>query len=668
MAFPTYINKGTFQSTTLAAGTTPALPASIQNGDLLIAVVSTPNDTTLVSTDGDWTLLATTGTGTVATAGAVDVWVFYAIYNGVALGNFSTTNARLKCQQVYAFRNAAVPTVSATGLQTTAATAWTLPSITTAYADSYVFFAIGNDRDTDSTTNVSSYTNSNLANITEIHDQVVSTGVGGGIATIYAEKATAGSTGTTSATSAASNTAAFVTFAIATPLSITADGGTYTYSGGAANLYYNKKVTADASTFSYSGGAAGLLYNRKITADSGTFSYSGTAANTLLNRKITADGGTFSFSGTAVDILAALKLIADSGSFSYNGGDASFLYSRVFSADSATYSYTGGDATLTYGTITSYTLTADSVTFAYSGNDAGLLVGRTISADSGTFSYSGTAANLLVNLKLTADTSSYSYSGTDASLLYNRKLALDSGSFSYSGGDATLTFATGIVKIRFGANLISNLKYGSFQVYEAYLGSTQVWGTARPANTIIAETTAFTYTGGAATLFRGRKMTANGNSYTLTGTAATLKFGHRLIADSGTYTITGGAATLSGLIPNGFTYTDDVIGTGTVQASLQLASNGTASYSTGAAQSWYAPATTNIGASYWAELVAVSGTGTMSGSALSTRIQISGEPQWILTRSTLGVSSRTFTLNIYNASTGGSLLSSGTVTLTAESS
>jgi hypothetical protein len=668
MAYPTYIGKGTFQSTTVAGGTTPSLPASIQNGDLLIAVVSTPNDTTLVSTDGDWTLLATTGTGTVATAGAVDVWVFYAIYNGVALGTFSTSVARLKCQQVYAFRNAAVPTVSATGLQTTAATAWTLPSITTTRADSFVFFAIGNDRDTDSTTNVSGYTNSNLANITELHDQVVSTGVGGGIATIYAEEATPSSIGTTSATSAASNTAAFVTFAIATPVTITADGGTYTYSGGAANLYYNKKVTADTGTFSYTGGAAGLLYNRKIVADSVTYSYSGTAANTLYNRKLVADGGTFSYSGTAVDILAALKLIADSGSFGYNGTDASLLYSRVFSADSATYSYVGGDATLTYGTVTSYTLTADAGSFSYSGNDANITVTRTLTADSGTFSYSGGAANLLANLKLTADSSSYSYNGIDVSLLYSRKISADAGSFSYSGGDATLTFSSGIVKIRFGANLISNLKYGSFQVYEAYLGSTQVWGTARPANTIIAETTVFSYTGGAATLFRGRKMTANGTSYTLTGTAATLKMGRKLTADSGVYTITGGAATLSGLIPNGFTYTDDVVGTGTVQASLQLASNGTAAYSTGAAQSWYAPATTNIGASYWAELVAVSGTGTMSGSALSTRIQISGEPQWILTRSTLGVSSRTFTLNIYNASTGGSLLSSGTVTLTAESS
>jgi hypothetical protein len=67
MAFPTYINKGTFQSVTIVGGAAPNLPASIENGDLLIAVVSTPNDNTLASADGDWTLLTNIGTGTTAT-------------------------------------------------------------------------------------------------------------------------------------------------------------------------------------------------------------------------------------------------------------------------------------------------------------------------------------------------------------------------------------------------------------------------------------------------------------------------------------------------------------------------------------------------------------------------------------------------------------------------
>lgn len=314
MAFPTYINKGTFQSVTIVGGAAPNLPASIENGDLLIAVVSTPNDNTLASADGDWTLLTNIGTGTTATQGAIDVWVWYAIYNGESLGGFSTASARLKCQQVYAFRNAAVPTVSATGVQATNATAWTLPSITTTSADSFVFFAIGNDRDATSTANVNGYTNANLANITELHDQVVNTGVGGGLATVYAEKATIGSTGTTSATSAASETAAFATFAISAPLSfsITADGGTFTYAGNNATLTYTP-----------------ALNNYSITADTGSFTYSGNNANTRFNRKVVAEAGAYSYSGNNANVLFNRDVIAETGSFTYSGNNATLTYVSV---------------------------------------------------------------------------------------------------------------------------------------------------------------------------------------------------------------------------------------------------------------------------------------------------------------------------------------------------
>lgn len=549
------------------------------------------------------------------------------------------------------------------------------------------------------------------------------------------------------------NTISFsATATISVPKSIIADGGTYSYTGGAANLLDNKKVIADPVSFSYTGGAANLLDNKKITADSGSYTYTGTAANTNFNRKVIADSGSYSYTGTAAGLVAVRKVIADpvtfsytggaanlydnklitadsgsfaytgeaanlvtarkvtadTGNFNYSGTDANLTSTRSILADGATYSYSGNAANLAFGKVivadsSIYTITgqdatlrltailqanggtysysgtdaqlkaekilvADGISYSYTGQDAFLNTARSIIADSVSYSLTGQAATFIATRKLEADSAAFAYNGSTAGLLYNRSIVGGSGSFSFSLADADLVYELGITKIRIGNTKLTNVKLGNFTIYEVYHGATQVWGRARPANIINAEKATFTYSSTDATIFRGRKMTANGASYALTGTAATLKFGHRLIADSGTYTITGGSATLSGLIPNGFTYTDDVVGTGTVQASLQLASNGTASYSTGAAQSWYAPATTNIGASYWAELVAVSGTGTMSGSALSTRIQISSEPQWILTRSTLGVSSRTFTLNIYNASTGGSLLSSGTVTLTAESS
>lgn len=397
MAFPTYIGKGTFQSTTLALGTTPSLPASLSNGDLLIAVVSTPNDDTLYSVDGDWTLLGTTGTGTVATAGAVDVWVWFATYNGSALGAFGTTNARLKCQQVYAFRNATDPTNYSTGLQTTAGTAWTLPTLTTTVADSYIFFAIGNDRDADSTANISGYTNSNLTNITEIHDQTVSTGVGGGIATVYAEEATPSTIGTTSCTSASSNTGAFITFSINRPqaLTLTLNSGSYTYTGTSTGLLYKRNITANSGSYSYTGTSTGLLYKRVINANSGSYAYTGTNTGLLFGRDIIPDSGSYTYTGTSADLLLNRSLSLSAGSYAYTGTDAVILYARILNADAGSYTYTGTDVTLTVGTQTAYTLTLDSGSYTYTGTSAGLVQGRVLVAGSGSYTYTGSTVDLV---------------------------------------------------------------------------------------------------------------------------------------------------------------------------------------------------------------------------------------------------------------------------------
>jgi hypothetical protein len=578
--------------------------------------------------------------------------VFYAIYAGSALGGFSTNASfPLKTYQTYAFRKAKIPSISSTSVQSTAATSWTLPSITTADNDSFVFFAIGNDRDANSTASVSGYTNSNLANITELHDETTSTGLGGGIATVYAEEATPSSIGTTSATSAASNTAAFITFAIS-PAIITADGSTFSYTGGAANLYNNKLVTADTGTFSYTGNDASLLYNRVFSADSGIYSYTGIdAALTYTpagSYTITAGSGSFSYTSPDVNLITGFALTADNGSYSYSGEAATFAVGKILVADGGSFSYTGSDASLASG--------------------------RKITADAVTYSYSGTAADLSRGYVVTADAGSYAYTGTAASLNYGRKLTADAGSFSYSGGAATLTFESGITKIWLGSGKISNLKIGSFQIYEAYLGSAQVWGRSRPANAIVAETRSFTYTGSDATMFRGRKMAANGASYAITGTANTLKVGRKLVADAASYTLTGTAATLS----NAYTWTRyatiyDDSGNGSSSITAVFNTNGTITFNTSLGDGasldtdfthWHDGGTvTGIGNSRWAKKTSsgdpTTGTLTTSLVALSSSKTIS--------ISTVGGEGRSGVelVEIYSDSGGTTKVGQITLTITA---
>jgi hypothetical protein len=157
---------------------------------------------------------------------------------------------------------------------------------------------------------------------------------------------------------------------------LTADSGTFSYTGGDASFVFTRKLAADSGTFAYTGGAAGLAFNRVLSAESGTFAYTGGDATLTytpvggITYTLAAESGTFSYTGGDASLAFNRKIIADSGSFAYTGGDATFARGRTLAADGGTFAYLGGDATFTWKR--AYTLTAESGTFTLSGGDADL--------------------------------------------------------------------------------------------------------------------------------------------------------------------------------------------------------------------------------------------------------------------------------------------------------
>jgi hypothetical protein len=116
---------------------------------------------------------------------------------------------------------------------------------------------------------------------------------------------------------------------------LTALGGTYTYTGGSSNLLRGRTLTADGATYTYTGGAANLLRGRTLTADGGVYSYSGGAANLLRGRTLTAEGGTYAYTGGGANFVytpvgaATYTLTAEGGMYAYTGGDALFGYAQA---------------------------------------------------------------------------------------------------------------------------------------------------------------------------------------------------------------------------------------------------------------------------------------------------------------------------------------------------
>lgn len=137
-----------------------------------------------------------------------------------------------------------------------------------------------------------------------------------------------------------------------TTYTLNADGGTFSYSGGAASLLMARILSANGGNFSYSGGTASLRLARRLQADGGAFNYSGADASLRYGRLLNAEGGAFAFSGGATGLLYGRTLQANGGSFGFSGGAASFDYTPVTGyvmvAEGASFSYSGSPAEFEY--------------------------------------------------------------------------------------------------------------------------------------------------------------------------------------------------------------------------------------------------------------------------------------------------------------------------------
>lgn len=127
---------------------------------------------------------------------------------------------------------------------------------------------------------------------------------------------------------------------------------------------------------------------------------------------------------------------------------------------------------------------------------------------------------------LTAVAGSYSVTGNATALQRSRIMAAVAGTYSYTGQTVTLTAAVARTLV------VSSGTY-------AYTGvDAQIDVAIAPASG------SYSITGNAATLNRGKTMTASAGSYAQTGNSTGLLSGRRLIAVAGSYSQTGGATGL----------------------------------------------------------------------------------------------------------------------------
>ena len=142
------------------------------------------------------------------------------------------------------------------------------------------------------------------------------------------------------------------------------DSGTFTETGTAANLEYNRHLDVESGSFVWTGSDVEFSGDLTMTAGAGAFAISGAVANLEYNRaNFEADGGSFAIAGTAANLERHPKISVDAGSFEVTGSAVTLELVRLISAGAGSFVITGAD--VSWGWI--HSLLCGSGAFALTG-------------------------------------------------------------------------------------------------------------------------------------------------------------------------------------------------------------------------------------------------------------------------------------------------------------
>jgi hypothetical protein len=209
--------------------------------------------------------------------------------------------------------------------------------------------------------------------------------------------------------------------------------------GSPPNAYI---LTADSGTFTQSGQAANLKIDHKLTAATGSFIDTAGSANLKVAHVLSGAAGSFLLTGNASTLKVAHTLSGAAGTYALTGNAATLKTAHILSATTGSYTLSGQAATLKV----SHVLAASQGTYAISGQAASLKAARNVSASPATFTLSGVSASPVVTHVLSAQTGAFNVTGQDATLSAStpgaKTLSADTGTFTLTGNDAALTLTS----------------------------------------------------------------------------------------------------------------------------------------------------------------------------------------------------------------------------------
>ena len=230
--------------------------------------------------------------------------------------------------------------------------------------------------------------------------------------------------------------------------SLTAQGGSYTLTGGSAVINRDRKLTASGGSYSLTGQQVNITWtvpaiNYTLTCNGGSYSVTGQSVNINRNRSLTASSGSYTYSGQSAVLLRTKRIVASGGSYTYTGQSAVLNRNKYLTASGGSYTYTGQQATLSKNRY----LIAQGGTYSLTGGSAIItwtagVTNYTLICQGGSYTLLGASADLLKSKVLTAQGGSYTQTGASATILRSKYLTASGGSYVYTGASVVLTHVT----------------------------------------------------------------------------------------------------------------------------------------------------------------------------------------------------------------------------------
>src|SRR5256886_7434461 len=201
---PAYQAAGTIQFNTSTTLSVP-WPAHAIN-DIGLLIIETQNQAVTLGTNAaNWTPVTNSPQGTGTTSTGTKLTAFWSRATSTSMGNVGLNDAGdHQIAQIITFRGVVATgnpwDVTAGDVAASTTTAVSIPGATTTVQDTLVVAIVANGIDTNSTSQIGSWSNSDLSSVSERSDNVVNAGNGGGFGVATGSRAALGAYGATTAT------------------------------------------------------------------------------------------------------------------------------------------------------------------------------------------------------------------------------------------------------------------------------------------------------------------------------------------------------------------------------------------------------------------------------------------------------------------------------------